>query len=78
MIEISIFEDNGIGFDEKIYRQILIFFFSVWKEKIRKAAELVLQFCRKIALRHRGNIIAKSKKVSGSTFIVSILRLNKT
>lgn len=74
MIEIC-FEDNGIGFDEK-YNDRIFNIFQRLEGKKYEGSGIGLSICRKIAMKHGGNIIAKSQINKGTTFIVS-LALNK-
>lgn len=69
------FEDNGIGFDEKYTDRIFNIFQRLDGQKY-EGTGIGLAVCRKIANRHGGDIIAKSKPGEGSTFIVT-LAVNK-
>jgi|ERR1019366_7323374 two-component system sensor kinase FixL len=70
MIELY-FEDNGIGFDEK-YNDRIFNIFQRLEGKKYEGSGIGLAICRKIAMKHGGNIIAKSQTDKGSTFIVSL------
>lgn len=70
MIEIY-FEDNGIGFDEK-YNDRIFNIFQRLEGKKYEGSGIGLAICRKIAMKHGGNIIAKSQVSKGATFIVSL------
>ena len=68
--EIS-FADNGIGFDEKHKEKIFNIFQTLAGRKY-EGSGIGLSVCRKIAIRHGGNIVAKSTVNIGSVFIVSL------
>lgn len=70
MIEIY-FEDNGIGFDEK-YNDRIFNIFQRLEGKKYEGSGIGLAICRKIAMKHGGNVIAKSQINKGTTFIVSL------
>jgi len=70
MIELY-FEDNGIGFDEK-YNDRIFNIFQRLEGKKYDGSGIGLAICRKIAMKHGGNIVAKSQINKGSTFIVSL------
>ncbi len=65
------FEDNGIGFDEKYLDKIFNIFQRLDGQKY-EGSGIGLAICRKIAVRHGGDIIATSKPGNGATFIVSL------
>lgn len=65
------FEDNGIGFDEKYLEKIFNIFQRLEGQKY-EGSGIGLAICRKIAIRHGGNITAKSEIGKGSTFIVKL------
>ncbi len=69
------FEDNGIGFDEKYNDRIFNIFQRLEGQKY-EGTGIGLAVCRKIAQRHRGDIIAKSVIGKGSTFIVTLASKN--
>ncbi len=75
LLEISI-EDNGIGFDEKYTDRIFNIFQRLEGQKY-EGSGIGLAICKKIAVRHGGNITAKSEIGKGSTFIIN-LALNHT
>jgi two-component system sensor kinase FixL len=65
------FEDNGIGFDERYLDKI----FTIFQRLDNQAFEgsgVGLAICKKIALRHGGDITARSIPGEGSTFIVTL------
>lgn len=64
-------EDNGIGFDEKYLEKIFNIFQRLDGQKY-EGSGIGLAVCKKIAVRHGGDITAKSKEGSGSTFIVTL------
>jgi len=65
------FEDNGIGFDEKYLDKIFNIFQRLEGQKY-EGSGIGLAICRKIAVRHGGDIIATSKPGQGATFIVKL------
>ncbi len=65
------FADNGIGFDEK-YKDKIFNIFQTLAGRKYEGSGLGLAICRKIAIRHGGNIVAKSATNIGSVFIVSL------
>jgi two-component system sensor kinase FixL len=70
LLEIN-FEDNGIGFDEKYLDKIFNVFQRLEGQKY-EGSGIGLAICRKIAIRHGGNITARSQPGQGSTFIVTL------
>jgi two-component system sensor kinase FixL len=64
-------EDNGIGFDEKYLDRIFNVFQRLEGQKFAGSG-VGLAICKKIAIRHGGNITARSKPGQGSTFIVTL------
>jgi two-component system sensor kinase FixL len=70
LLEIS-FSDNGIGFDEKYNDRIFNIFQRLEGQKY-EGSGIGLSVCKKIANRHGGNITAKSKTGTGSTFLVTL------
>ena len=70
MYDIS-FSDNGIGFDEK-YKEKIFNIFQTLAGRKYEGSGIGLAICRKIAIRHGGNIVAKSAVNIGSVFIVSL------
>ena len=65
------FADNGIGFDEK-YKDKIFNIFQTLAGRKYEGSGIGLAICRKIAIRHGGNITAKSNRDIGSVFIVSL------
>ncbi len=65
-------QDNGIGFDEKYQERIFQVFQRLHGREAYEGTGVGLAICRKIAERHGGTIIAKSRVGEGSTFIVSL------
>ena len=65
------FEDNGIGFDEKYLDKIFAIFQRLEGQKY-EGSGIGLAICRKIAIRHGGDITAKSAPGHGTTFIVTL------
>ena len=69
--EISVV-DNGIGFEEKYVDRIFIVFHRLHGRTEYEGTGVGLAVCRRIADRHHGTIIAKSKLGEGATFIVTL------
>lgn len=69
-----LFEDNGIGFDESHLDRIFKPFqrLQTQEEKQYEGTGIGLAICRKIAIRHGGEILAHSTPGEGSTFIVRL------
>ena len=65
------FEDNGIGFDEKYLDKIFTIFQRLEGQKF-EGSGVGLATCRKIAIRHGGNITAQSQPGIGTRFIVTL------
>ncbi len=65
------FADNGIGFDEK-YKEKIFNIFQTLAGRKYEGSGIGLAICRKIAIRHGGNIVAKSTPNIGSVFIASL------
>jgi two-component system, LuxR family, sensor kinase FixL len=72
MVELHV-EDNGIGFDEKYLDRIFNIFQRLEGQKY-EGSGIGLAICRKIAIRHGGDITAKSKPGEGTHFIVTLSR----
>ncbi|HEU4717559.1 MAG TPA: ATP-binding protein [Bacteroidia bacterium] len=70
MVEIR-FRDNGIGFDQK-YNDRIFNIFQRLDGKKYEGSGIGLSICKKIALRHGGNITAESKPGEGAVFIVTL------
>jgi signal transduction histidine kinase len=70
LLEIYV-QDNGIGFDEKYLDKIFNVFQRLEGQKY-EGSGIGLAICRKIAIRHGGNITARSQPGNGSTFIVTL------
>ena len=64
--------DNGIGFDEKYLDRIFNIFQRLHGRGVYEGTGVGLAICRKIAIRHGGDITAKSRPGEGSTFIVTL------
>ncbi|MDX5346353.1 MAG: PAS domain S-box protein [Hymenobacteraceae bacterium] len=69
-VEITV-EDNGIGFDEKYLGRIFHIFQRLEGQKY-EGSGIGLAICRKIAVRHGGDITARSKPGEGTRFIVTL------
>ncbi len=65
-------EDNGIGFDEKYLDRIFTVFQRLHGRGEYEGTGVGLAICRKIAVRHGGQITAKSTPGRGTTFIVTL------
>ncbi|QCR21485.1 PAS domain S-box protein [Pontibacter sp. SGAir0037] len=64
-------EDNGIGFDEKYLDRIFNIFQRLEGQKY-EGSGVGLAICRKIAVRHGGDITAKSQPGVGTRFIITL------
>lgn len=65
-------EDNGIGFEEKYLDRIFVVFQRLHGRAEYEGTGVGLAICRKIALRHGGDITARSQLGEGATFIVTL------
>jgi signal transduction histidine kinase len=65
-------QDNGIGFDEKYLERIFIVFQRLHSRGVYEGAGVGLAICRKIVLRHGGEISARSQPGQGATFLVTL------
>ena len=63
-------KDNGIGFDPKDTEKIFMAFERLNARQAYSGSGLGLALCQKIALRHRGRIVAESEPGKGSCFQV--------
>lgn len=70
LLEIYV-KDNGIGFDEQYLDRIFNVFQRLEGQKY-EGSGIGLAICRKIAIRHGGNITARSQPGKGSVFIVTL------
>lgn len=64
-------EDNGIGFDEKYLDRIFNIFQRLEGQKY-EGSGIGLAVCRKIAIRHGGDITARSQPGIGTRFIITL------
>ncbi len=67
-----VFEDNGIGFDEKYTEKIFAVFQRLHGRSEYEGTGLGLAVCRKIVERHGGSIIAKSEPGNGAKFFITM------
>ncbi|WP_266205963.1 PAS domain-containing sensor histidine kinase [Pontibacter kalidii] len=72
LVEIRI-QDNGIGFDEKYLDRIFNIFQRLEGQKY-EGSGIGLAICRKIAVRHGGDITARSQAGVGTTFIITLAK----
>jgi two-component system sensor kinase FixL len=72
LVEIYI-EDNGIGFDVKYLDRIFNIFQRLEGQKY-EGSGIGLAVCRKIAIRHGGDITATSQPGVGTRFIITLAR----
>ncbi|MCJ8163249.1 PAS domain S-box protein [Pontibacter sp. E15-1] len=64
-------EDNGIGFDEKYLDRIFNIFQRLEGQRY-EGSGIGLAVCRKIAIRHGGDITARSQPGVGTRFIITL------
>jgi signal transduction histidine kinase len=73
------FEDNGIGFNQKLAEEIFLLFNRLQTD--RKGNGIGLAICKKIVSQHQGQITATSEINKGSTFNITfpieLIRLKK-
>jgi len=67
-----VFEDNGIGFEQKYAEQIFDIFKRLHIRSEFEGTGIGLALCKKIVEKHQGGISAHSKLSEGSQFIVSL------
>ncbi|MCX2740402.1 sensor histidine kinase [Pontibacter anaerobius] len=72
LVEIQV-QDNGIGFDEKYLDRIFNIFQRLEGQKY-EGSGIGLAICRKIAVRHGGDITARSRAGVGTTFIITLAK----
>lgn len=72
--EISI-SDNGIGISEEYHEYIFAPFKKLANNQIFKGSGLGLSICKKVVEYHKGTIKLKSKLGEGSTFIISLPKI---
>lgn len=73
MWEIS-FEDNGIGIREDFYERIFHIFQRLHTHREYEGIGMGLTLCKKIAIRHGGDIRVQSDTNKGSIFFVTIAK----
>jgi len=73
MIQIEV-EDNGIGIDEKYREQLFVMFKRLHSRAQYEGTGIGLAVCKKIVVRHGGNIGIKSTPGKGSTFWFTLPR----
>jgi two-component system, LuxR family, sensor kinase FixL len=67
-----VFEDNGIGFDEKYIKRIFQPFQRLHSHRAFEGSGIGLAICRKIVEFHGGSITASSTPGQGSIFVVRL------
>ena len=72
-----IFEDNGIGFEEKFAEKIFLIFQRLHTSQQFPGTGIGLALCKSIVINHHGEIFAESKENDGASFHV-ILPLVQT
>ncbi|QHL86986.1 PAS domain S-box protein [Nibribacter ruber] len=68
-------EDNGIGFEEKYLDRIFNIFQRLEGQKY-EGSGVGLAICRKIAIKHGGDITARSQPGKGTQFIITLAKKN--
>ncbi len=71
LYEITV-EDNGIGFDEQYSDRIFGVFQRLHGRNEYEGSGIGLSICRKIVMRHGGNITAKSSRGHGAKFVFTL------
>lgn len=71
-----VFEDNGIGFDEKYGPQIFGLFQRLHSREKYEGTGLGLAICLKIVELHKGSIRASSEEGKGASFFVTLPKLS--
>ena len=69
MVEIKVY-DNGIGFDEQFKDQIFLPFRRLVAKDQFKGVGIGLAVCKKVVLRHHGEITVNSKPGQGTIFTI--------
>ena len=72
-LEIS-FTDNGIGIEEKYHDYIFEHFKRLHSSSEYTGTGLGLSLCRKIVIKHGGQLLVQSELGKGSTFTISLPR----
>jgi signal transduction histidine kinase len=67
-----IFRDNGIGFDEKYLDRIFDVFQRLHGRGEYEGTGMGLAICRRIVIRHGGQITAETEPGQGATFLVTL------
>lgn len=70
------FTDNGIGFDESYIDRIFLPFQRLHNKSQYSGTGIGLAVCLRVVERHGGTLTATSEPGSGSTFIVTLSRIN--
>lgn len=65
-------KDNGIGFDPEYSERIFETFYRLHPKDLYEGTGLGLALCRKVAMRHGGNLTAFSDGATGSLFTVTL------
>ena len=63
-------KDNGIGFDQRLEKQLFLAFRRLHSQEKYTGTGIGLALCKKIVNNHHGEISAKSKGNEGSVFRV--------
>lgn len=71
-------KDNGVGFDEETAEKMFRAFRRLHSKKDFEGTGIGLAIAKRIVLRHRGKIWAKSKKGEGATFFFTLSESNKS
>jgi light-regulated signal transduction histidine kinase (bacteriophytochrome) len=71
-----IFEDNGIGFDQKYADKIFLPFQRLHSRKQYAGTGIGLALCKRIVERHGGIITAEGKKTKGAKFIINLKKIH--
>ncbi|KIC93683.1 PAS domain-containing sensor histidine kinase [Flavihumibacter solisilvae] len=67
-----VFEDNGIGFDEKYLPKVFTLFQRLHNREAYEGTGLGLAICQKIVELHQGRIWAEAREDVGASFFISL------